>query len=82
MGRWPALHRGARSARSRAGVRATPRGDYVNGVGCNVGISHGLKFYTPLVATHSYRVVVTARTDNGSSFPTRKFRIRTVWEPS
>ncbi|MDC0680105.1 hypothetical protein [Sorangium atrum] len=61
---------------------AQRRGIYVNGVGCNVGLSHGLKFYTPMVATHSYRVVVTARTGNGSSSPTRKFRIRTVWEPS
>ncbi|WP_437914392.1 hypothetical protein WME73_00440 [Sorangium sp. So ce302] len=61
---------------------AQRRGNYVNGVGCNVGLSYGLKFYTPMVATHSYRVVVTARTGNGSGFPTRKFSIRTVWEPS
>ncbi|WP_437983790.1 hypothetical protein [Sorangium sp. So ce117] len=61
---------------------AQRRGNYVAGSGCNVGISHGLKFYTPMVATHSYRLVVTARTDNGSGFPTRKFRIRSVWEPN
>ncbi|WP_437548532.1 hypothetical protein WME97_00435 [Sorangium sp. So ce367] len=57
------------------------RGGYADFGGCMVGSPVGIHF-TDFVAGANHRIVVTARTGKDGSFPTRKFNISTVWEPS
>ncbi|WP_437859213.1 hypothetical protein [Sorangium sp. So ce363] len=60
-------------------------GNYEDFGGCMVGPPWGIDFSTlspnELLNGATHRIVVSARSGSWSSFPTRSFKIQTMWEP-
>ncbi|WP_157906340.1 MULTISPECIES: hypothetical protein [Sorangium] len=63
----------------------TLQGNYEDFGGCMVGPPWGIDFSSlspnELKAGFDHRIVVSARSGSWSSFPMRKFKIQTMWEP-